>query len=170
MLDGCANYLLMGGEVEHGILSRYKEKRNANREVPMSAFAEDELERLFAQDAEDKYWGQGVPPKRRKKKAKATPHVSRAVRMTELFGGGTVKAAVVDTDNVFCYGGKRFRISDAVQEYKPKQTDQGLLYDADRVYCYTEHGTDTVRFYGHSLEPLDGFITSVSADAMADAS
>lgn len=39
----------------------------------------------------------------------------------------------VDTDGVFEYCGRKYRIDPSAEQYQPKQTEQGDLYDMDRV-------------------------------------
>lgn len=57
----------------------------------------------------------------------------------------------VDTDGIFEFGGRRYRIDSGEEQYLPVETEFGLLYDMDRVLA---SGADGTEFYDMNYDKV----------------
>lgn len=156
-LDGCA-YLLLRDNPE-GTLTDYKEMTRGRNEIDVSscpAWVGDLLDaggyslrggdieenaRFFCllerlEERAEKYKKQ-APEKARKKEQ---TRFQRLQKIRNTLPGCNISSALVDTENVFSYGGRQYQISPAASQYAPRQTREGELYDMDRVLIVERDG------------------------------
>lgn len=147
-LDGCANVLLHGNS--EGILSRYKEIMRGKTEIPVSScpsFLKDylfsgsqapveELEdgtfELILEDVDSKA---EIYTKKKpgKKKERAQTRFERIQSIRADYPGCEMTTCIVDTENFFECFGNTYQVDDAVKQYQPKRTREGMIFDMDRV-------------------------------------
>jgi hypothetical protein len=172
LLDGCGNYLLEGNTAESGVLSRYKEMKIGNNEIPWSSCSEAILERTEVDDKKHAGQPRGGDElsyiTSDKEHPEPSAHESKFQRMKTLFQNGSLSSCRVDTDGVFVHNGDRYQINGSVEVYQPKQTKIGLLYDADTIYCFTPKGSKTVYFYAQNLDFLSESVTKLTKNGGMD--
>lgn len=168
-------FLIMGSADD--IVTDYKEIMHGKREIPMSfcpSYIENELyskshvgekpehvmneennfrayvERMDAK-AEKRY---GVRAKRKKAKVTHDTYYDKLKKIQAEYGDIEIYRSIVDTDNVFSYGGQRYRVDpDKYEKYSPVETDAGLFYAMDRVLCVKPRNHEVI-FYDQSLNRI----------------
>ena len=153
LLDGCGNLWLEGKTKDSGILSRYKEMQVGNNEVTMS----DLQNETTGHPEKDHELNDDAAETAGKEGRQDTPR-SRFLKINELMQNGRLISVRVDTENNFLYNGKRYKISASDEQYHPKQTKVGVLYDADTVYVFLPKGEDKTEFLGQDLTLLEGTV------------
>ena len=175
MLEGLANIILRPDM--SGLLTEYQKMKIAKYEIPLSSCAsilEDELysrhvkkdngeemEKLEMYMAEaarkfDEAKASKMKNQPSKKKPKTFPLTRRQKieKARKEYGIATFEFCRVDTDNVFCWKGKYFRIPSYNPEYEPKKLKDGdLIYDMDQVLC-AETQDGSIMFFNMNIEPL----------------
>ena len=172
-LNGVA-YFLMVGNTE-GIVTDYKEIMNGKREIPISScpsYIEDAVygggatiaEASADEDTHYKAMVERLDARADKKYSPASRKASRHTDITKSkkieqiksrIGSCVFDYPVVDTNNVFYLRGKKYRIAERVEQYRPKQTDVGLQYDMDHIVCVTALSGGTIHFFDMDMNMQD---------------
>lgn len=157
-------YFLLLGDTE-GMVTSYKDIMNGKREIPISSCPpqiedlvygtgcmlhpqNEEEDGAFAKDADE-------PPVPQKKGRKPV-FSEREKKIRQMYKdcpGASISYCLVDTDNRFVYGGERYEIDAAVEEYAPKHTALGTLYDMDQILCLKMKDS-SIRFYTTKYDPI----------------
>ena len=135
-----------------GIETDYKKVMHAKREIPMSncpSFVENMLyasgsatDMIDREEREsfvvmterlDENAVKYESPKTKKKWPESKFHKRRRLGIS---GGEWCR---VDVDGVFVFGGHIYKIDPSVPQYQPIETDEGLLYDMDRILAGTNY-------------------------------
>ena len=147
-LDGCANVLLHGNMED--ILSRYKEIMRGKTEIPVSSCPSSLKDYLFSgsqapvEESEDMMFElilEDVDAKAEiytkkkpvKKKERAQTRFDRIQNIRADYPGCEMTTCIVDTENFFECFGNTYQVDDAVKQYQPKRTREGMIFDMDRV-------------------------------------
>ena len=147
-----------------GIETDYKKVMHAKREIPVSncpSFVEnmfyasgatsvpaDREERASFRVMTDRLDANAAKyeaPKPQRKRQESKFHKCRRLG---IHGGEWCR---VDTDGVFEYNGRVYKISNDEAQYQPVETEIGLLYDMDRILAI---GTDDVEFYDMNYDKV----------------
>ena len=153
-------WLLLGDIDARG--SMYKEMMREVREIPVSECSPD-VENFLMSSAKPPVTGEDskmkdtmpekvASPKRKKKKPPEDwTTFERAQKLRETYPTALITFCVVNTENEFTYGGKRYHIKDSVEQYHPKNTSLGLLYDMDQIAVVD---AERLHWYDQKLVPI----------------
>lgn len=168
-LDGLAYYLLMGKAED--IVTDYKEVMNGKREIPISSCPPAVADALYGTGcdpetgADDTFFqamterldekaAKVERPKKPKKRTHVKTHSEKIRDALGEFDYYTVEYGRVDTSGEFVHNGKRYRIDNAVEQYRPVRTAVGMLYDMDKVVIVTTKSGNKV-FFDMLYNPID---------------
>lgn len=173
-LDGCADFILYCNA--DGVESDYKKMKKGKVEIPMSACT-SHLENLtfsmrekvdsgsekikFDQMLEQMSLMDEKKEPESARKKKVVSCYTKLQRLKKEIGPTKFFFCAVDTANRFMFEGILFHISEEVEEYLPKRTREGDLYDFDKiVVAISEDGS--IRFYSPQWTEIDRtFISQV---------
>ena len=160
-LDSVAYCLLLGQT--KGIETDYKKAKHARREIPASSCPSFIGNMLYASggvsdqaDRDENAWFQEMLEEIDEKTEKHEPVRVRKefpesrfhkLRRIGIRGG---QWCAVDTDGVFEFDGKKYRIDPDAAQYHSVETDLGDLYDMDRVLV-----VDGMQFYDMNYDAVD---------------
>ena len=177
MLDGLANIILRPDM--SGLLTEYQKMKIAKYEIPLSSCAsamEDEVYsrrtkkdngeeqkklEVYMDEAARKFDEakaarlKGKPPRR---KAKTFPPTRRqkieAAR--KEYDIQSFETCRVDTDNVFMFRGRYYRIPADNEAYAGKELKDGdVIFDMDRILCAVNRD-GILLFFDMNIQPVDG--------------
>ena len=175
MLDGLANIILRPNM--SGLLTEYQKMKIAKYEIPISSCAsllEDEvysrrtkkdngeeqqkLEMYMDETARkfDEAKASRLKNKMQKKKVKEF-HPTRRQKIEQVkreYDIASLESCRVDTDNVFMFHGKYYRIPHDNESYAGKVLRDGdIIFDMDRVMC-AENKDGIIFFFDMNMEPV----------------
>ena len=175
-LDGIAYFMMIGDT--KGIVTEYREKANANREIPVSncpSFIEDRIyggdgaqptedDRLYMkqmrEELDERAAKIGIGGTRKDRKKQPTKY-GRLQKIKEQLRPKDFIFPIVDTDGNFTVNGAAYHVADDCEAYQPKQVKDDLLYDMDRV-TVAVLPDNSLRFFDMNYEPIDGFVKNGS--------
>ena len=168
-LDGCA-YLLLRDAPE-GTLTDYKEIMRGRKEIDVSSCPSWIADRLdagghtlscAAREEQERFQvlldrldeKAHAYISRRKRRRKPETSFQRLERVRKEYPQAKIAVCAVDTDNCFTVSGKSYCIAESVYQYAPKRTQEGLLYDMDRIYAVLQDGVP-ILFLDQEANRLD---------------
>lgn len=98
-----------------------------------------------------------------KKQKKIFPRTRRQKieDMRKKYGIVSFSFVRVDTQNVFTYKNKYYKINDDVAQYQGKQTlDGDMIYDMDQIICAETSEGDLV-FFDMNIEPITNNVAMI---------
>ena len=163
-LDSVAYYCLLGNTQD--IETDYKKVMHAKREIPASScpsfvenmlYSTNGLTGQVEQEERDRFRVMtdllDEPAEKyetNKPKRVHTETKFEKRRRIGIHGGDWCR---VDTDGEFDYSGHRYRIDVDAEQYKPTETEFGLLYDMDRILACGDRFFD-MNYDEVSVRPL----------------
>lgn len=148
-------------------MTNYKEIMNGKREIPISSCPPQVEDLLYGtgsvlhpQTEEDeavfvRAMEEPLVPEKKGRKPVSNEREMKIKQMRSECGTTTeFSYCLVDTDNRFTFDGERYEIDSAVEDYAPKHTVLGTLYDMDRIVC-VRLKNGAVRFYTMKYDPID---------------
>lgn len=178
MLEGLANIILRPDM--SGLLTEYQKMKIAKYEIPLSSCAstmEDEVysrrakkdngeeeERLamYMDDTARKFdeakAARMKQPPRRKPKTFGPTRRQKIEAVRKQYAVASFESVIVNTDNVFCFGGHYFQIPLSGTKYDGKALPDGdVIYDMDHILCGLTEAGETV-FFDMNIEPVAGIV------------
>lgn len=156
-------YFLMIGSIGGvgDIVTDYKDLMHGKREIPVSSCPPCVASEIYGascdpeKGADDTFFRSMVERlderaakvERPKKKKTAPRKPTPSEKIKNVLGSGikySVSYATVNTEGQFASGGKMYRIDGDVEQYKPKRTAVGLLYDMDKIVIVTTAGGEEI--------------------------
>lgn len=128
-------------------MTNYKEMMNGKREIPISScpsYVEDLVYGtgpiLHSSSEEENTIPEIIPsndvPAKKGKKTVLSERTEKLNAIRKDCGyDAHFSYVTVYTDNTFVYDGAKYQISDSVEDYAPKVTTLGTLYDMDKIVC-----------------------------------
>lgn len=151
------------------IVTDYKEIMRGKSEIPISSCppcvadvlygsgadpergADDSFFRPMVERLDERAAKVARPKKQKAKPAKKT--VSDKIKTVVGTDKYTVDHCGVNTDNVFVWDEITYRIDNSAEQYRPKRTAVGMLYDMDKILCVRTY--DGIYFFDMAADPLD---------------
>ena len=131
--------------------SKYVKKDNGEEQSKLEMYME-ETARKFDEAKAAKLKNQ--PEKKKKTFPPTRRQKIEAVR--KQYGVTAFQFVRVDTDNMFCFKGKYYRIPKDNNAYAAKQTRTGeYMYDMDQILCAETVDAGTL-FFDMNINPVDG--------------
>ena len=175
MLEGLANIILRPDM--SGLLTEYQKMKIDKYEIPLSSCAsiiDDELYskrakvdngeeqaklELYMDEAARKYdEAKAAKTKKEPKRKPPSAVMTRRKKIENARSQFSVKSFMfvrVDTDNVFYYHGKYYRIPLENEKYAPKTLRNGdQIYDMDQILCAETIDGQTL-FFDMDIDPVD---------------
>lgn len=179
MLEGLANIILRPDM--SGLLTEYQKMKIAKYEIPLSSCAstmedevysrrakkdngeEEEKLAMYMDDTARKFDEAKAArlknnPPRQKPKVKVLTRRQKIEAARQQYSVVSFESVIVDTDNMFFFGGKYFRIPQSNAKYAGKTLQDGdVIYDMDHILCGRTESGATV-FFDMDIEPVDGVV------------
>lgn len=166
-LDGLGYFMMLNDTKDTGIVTEYKAKVHAAKEIPVSACPAAVQDVFYASGAGDA--PETIPDRLDVTAKKATTRRTARYRtksdrvrdFEKAFRPLRYEYATVDTDGNFSVGGVRLHVSDKCQQYAAKQLKDDVLYDMDKVIAaYVREGksSEHVYFFDMNFEAIDKYI------------
>lgn len=172
-LSSLSYFLIMGSTDD--IVTDYKQVMNGKREIPVSScpsFVEENMysgchanNNELAKKAETECFAgiveradtkakQRYGPSKKKAKDRV---ITKSEKLRAIRSEGVMLIpCVVDTENIFEYDGRSFRIlSNRCPQYDPKKTKSGSLYDMDTIYVAVGKDGTMFGYYDGAINPIE---------------
>lgn len=90
------------------------------------------------------------PPKPKKRPPTRFEKIERIKRDCP---GCKLHTIAIDTENIFEFEGVEYQLSDSVEQYQPRKTREGILFDMDRVVLLRDD-LGRLRVFDQAIQPI----------------